>query len=164
MLSNKMAGALNGQLKAEMYSSYLYLSMAAHFESINFKGFGKWLRIQAQEEYGHAMKFYDFILDRGGKVALEAIDEPPSTWKSPLAAFQEVLAHEKKVTGLIDDLARLAQKEGDLAAGVFLQWFITEQVEEEVNATEIVEKLKLIKDSAGGLLVLDHHLGKRGSE
>ena len=164
MLSKKMQDALNRQINAELYSSYLYLSMAAHFEAANLKGFARWMRVQAQEETAHGMKIYDFVLARGGKVTLTAIDAPKTEWASPLAAFKDVYAHEQKVTALIDGLVDVARKETDNAAEVFLHWFVGEQVEEEANASEIVEKLKRIKESANGLFMLDSVLGKRGGE
>ena len=164
MLSKKMQDAFNQQINAELYSSYLYLSLAAHFESANLKGFGRWMRVQAQEETAHGMKIYDFVLARGGKVTLTAIDAPKTEWPSPLAAFKEVYAHEQKVTALINGLVDVARKETDNAAEVFLHWFVGEQVEEEANASEIVEKLKGIKESANGLFMLDSVLGKRGGE
>ncbi|MCX8063522.1 MAG: ferritin, partial [Anaerolineales bacterium] len=143
MIPKAMQDAMNEQIKNELYSAYLYLSMAAHFESKTLSGFANWLRIQAEEELGHAMKFYNFILERGGTVSLKAIDQPPSSWNSNLEAFEQVLAHEQKVTKLINDLYELALKEKDYPSQVMLQWFIEEQVEEEKNATEIIEKLKL---------------------
>jgi ferritin len=161
MIGKKMLDALNEQINAELYSSYLYLAMAADFEAKNLKGFAKWMEVQAKEEAGHAKKLYDFLVDRGGRVALKAIAAPPPEWKSPLAAFEEAYAHEQKVTGLIHKLADLAAAEKDHAAAVMLQWFVTEQVEEEANASEIVEKLKLIKDHPQGLLMMDGHLGQR---
>jgi ferritin len=164
MLSKKVSQAINEQINAEMYSSYLYLAMAAYFEANNLPGFGKWMHVQAKEEHGHAMKFYKYVYDRLDRVTLKAIAAPPSEWKSPLAAFQEVLKHERKVTGLIHKLAELAEGEKDYATSVLLQWFITEQVEEEANADALVHKLTAIKDSANGLLMLDHQLGKRGAE
>lgn len=163
MISKTLAAALNKQLNAELYSSYLYLSMSAWFESQNFSGMAKWMRVQAGEEQVHAMKFYDYILSRNGTVALTAVDTPTAKWANPLAAFENALAHEKKVTALIDTLTAQAEKETDRAAVAFLQWFITEQVEEEANATKIVETLKMVKDSVGGIFQVDHHLGKRGS-
>ena len=163
MISKKMQDALNGQINAELYSSYLYLAMEAYFQSINLSGFANWMRVQAQEEKAHAMKMYDFIIERGGRVMLDEIAKPPGEWKSPLAVFEASYKHEQKVTGLINDLADLAMKEKDHAAGVFLQWFITEQVEEEKNASEIVGKLQLLKDSAGSMYMLDKELGKRGN-
>lgn len=161
VLSKKMEAALNEQLKAEMYSHYLYLSMAAYFESANFKGFAGWMKVQAKEEYGHSMKFFDHINDRNGRVQLKPIDAPPHEWASPLALFEEVLKHEQHVTSLIHNLADLAIAEKDHATAVFLHWFINEQVEEESTAQEVVDKLKLAGDSKGTLLMLDHQLGKR---
>ena len=156
-----MAASLNKQINAELYSSYLYLSMAAWFASENLSGFAHWMRKQASEEQAHAMKFYDYLIERGAKVALTAIDAPPASWKSPLAAFEEVSKHESKVTALIEGLAAQADELKDRATAVLLHWYINEQVEEEAHAVEIVAKLKMIKDSAGGLFQMDHHLGKR---
>lgn len=164
MIPKAMQDAMNEQIKNELYSAYLYLSMAAHFESKTLAGFANWLRIQANEELGHAMKFYDFILERGGEVTLKAIDQPPSSWKSNLEAFEQVLAHEQKVTKNIHDLYELALKEKDYPSQVMLQWFIEEQVEEEKNATEIIEKLKMIEAHGTAVLMLDHELGKREAE
>jgi ferritin len=161
MLSAKMQDALNGQLNAEAYSSYLYLAMAAHFDAANLPGFAHWMKVQSREEMAHALKFYDHINDRQGRVMLAAIAVPPAEWKSPLAAFEDALKHERKVTGLIADLVRLAAAEKDDAAGIFLQWFVTEQVEEEKSADEIVHKLRLVGDSPQGLLLLDRELSQR---
>jgi ferritin len=161
MLSKKMEKALNGQINAEMYSSYLYLAMSAYFESIGLGGFSRWMQAQAQEELIHAMKFYHFVNERGGRVMLEAIEAPTSKWKSPLAVFQATYAHEQKVTGLINGLADLAVKEKDHATNSFLQWFVTEQVEEEATAGDIVNKLKLVSDAPGGLFLIDRELGAR---
>jgi len=161
MPNNKMMDALNKQINAELYSSYLYLAMAAYFESINLRGFAQWMSVQAKEEAGHAMKIYKYVIDRGGRVTLTEIAAPPKEWKSPLEAFSDVLKHERKVTGLINKLADQAANAKDHATSVFLNWFVSEQVEEEASAVEIVEKLKVVKDSAGSLLMLDHHLGKR---
>lgn len=164
MIPQAMQDAMNEQIKNELYSAYLYLSMAAHFESKTLSGFANWLRIQAQEELGHAMKFFDFILERGGTVAFKTIDQPPSSWNSNLEAFEQVLAHEQKVTKNIHDLYELALKEKDYPSQVMLQWFIEEQVEEEKNATEIIEKLKMIEAHGTAVLMLDHELGKREAE
>ncbi len=161
MLSKKMADALNAQVQAEMYSAYLYLSMSAHFDGANLKGVAHWLRLQFKEEQEHAMKILDFIVERGGQVVLKEIDAPPAKWASALKAFEDVLKHEQGVTAKINKLAELAADEKDHATGIFLQWFISEQVEEEANAGEVLEKLRMIGDSVGGLLVLDHHLSKR---
>lgn len=161
MLSAKMQDALNGQLNAEAYSSYLYLAMAAHFDGANLPGFAHWMKIQSQEEMAHALKFYEHINDRRGRVTLAAIAVPPAEWKSPLGAFEDALKHEQKVTGMIADLVKLAAAEKDDAAGIFLQWFVTEQVEEEKSADEIVHKLRLVGDSPQGLLLLDRELSQR---
>ena len=161
MLSKKMEEALNKQVNAEMFSSYLYLAMAVDFEAKNFGGFAKWLEVQSKEEMGHAMKFVKHIQDRRGRVTLAAIAEPPAEWDTPLAAFQAVLGHEKKITGLVNGLVELAAKEKDNATGVALQWFVTEQVEEEKNADLIVEQLKKIGDSFHGLMMLNSVLGQR---
>jgi ferritin len=161
MLSEQMQKALNGQLNAEYYSSYLYLSMAAYFESTNLPGMATWMRIQAQEEEMHAMKFFDFICDRGGRVTLAQIDAPGTEWESPLAVFQAAYAHEQKVTGLINSLVKMARDEGDAATDVFLQWFVTEQIEEEKSADEVVQKLTRIKDAPHLLLMMDNELGAR---
>ncbi|MBW1701958.1 MAG: ferritin [Deltaproteobacteria bacterium] len=161
MLNEKMERALNGQINAEMYSAYLYLSMSAYFESISLRGFASWMKVQAQEEMVHAMKFYAFINERGGRVILKSIEAPATEWASPLAAFEGVSQHEQKVTALINDLVELASKEHDYASGIFLQWFVTEQVEEEDSANEVVQKIKLMGDAKGGLFMLDRELGQR---
>jgi len=164
MIKEKMLKAVNKQINAEMYSSYLYLSMSAYFESINLRGLAKWMKVQSGEEWGHAMRLYDHIIDRGGKVSLAGIDEPPSSWKSALVMFEEAYKHEQKITGMIHELVDLAIKENDHAANNMLQWFVAEQVEEEANTSEISNKLEMIGDSVGGLLMLDHQLGKRGEK
>ena len=161
MLKEKMLAAFNKQINAEMYSAYLYLSMEAYFQSINLTGFANWMRTQTQEEMMHAMKIYDFVFERGGKVTLEAIDKPPFSWDSPLVAFKEVLKHEQHVTSLINDLVDLAIKEKDHASNIFLQWFVTEQVEEEASADAVIQRLKLAKDNASGLFMIDAELGQR---
>jgi ferritin len=161
MLSGKMADALNAQLNAELYSAYLYMSMSAHFHSKSLLGFANWMRVQAQEEMVHALKFYDFINGRGGRVLLGAVEGPPTEWESPVSAFEHVLEHEQKVTGLINDLVNLAVDERDHATNAFLQWFVTEQVEEESSANDIVQKLKLVGGHAGGLFMIDQELAKR---
>jgi ferritin len=162
MLSKKMLAALNAQINAELYSSYLYLSMASWFVGENLKGFASWMRVQAQEEHSHAMKFYGHILDRMGRVTLGAIEAPPASWAAASAAFADTCKHEAKVTGLINALADLAAAEKDHATANFLQWFVTEQVEEEATANEILAMLTAIKDSANGLFMIDHQLAKRG--
>lgn len=158
ILSEKIQKALNSQINTEMYSAYLYLSMSAYFESINLPGFANWMQIQAQEELTHAMKIYNHINERSGRIKLGAIEEPISEWSSPLEVFRNAYSHEQKVTGLINKLVDLAISESDHATNIFLQWFVTEQIEEEMNADGIVQKLKLAGDSPNALLMLDSEL------
>lgn len=164
MISKTMQDAINEQINKELYSSYLYLSMAAYFEDKNLPGFGHWMRIQADEEREHAMKFFDHLLDRGGRPLLKVIAAPETDWKSSLEAFREVQEHEAKVTASINALYELALKEKDYPAQVLLHWFIDEQVEEEKNAAEIVQQLELIEAHGTAVLMLDHRLAKRGGE
>ena len=164
MISKTLNDEMNIQINKEMYSAYLYLSMSAYFESVNLLGFAKWMRVQSQEEMEHAMKFYDYVLDRGGKVSLAAIDKPPAEFASPLAIFEQAYEHEQMVTGRINHIYSLAVKESDYACQVFLNWFISEQVEEEKNASQIVDILRMIPEKSGAIFQLDHQLGKRGSE
>lgn len=164
MVSKSMQDAMNEQINKEMFSSYLYLSMAAYFEGRNLPGFANWMRLQADEEREHAMKFYDFILERGGRVELKAIEAPKSEWGSNLEVVEEVAAHEALVTASINSLYELALKEKDYPAQVMLQWFITEQVEEESNAAQVVADLKLIEERGTAVLMLDKQLGKRQAE
>ena len=164
MISKAMQDAVNEQINKELFSSYLYLAMAAHFEDRNLPGFARWLRTQADEEREHGMKFFDFLVDRGGRVQLKAIAAPQAEWGSSLEAFQEVQAHEAKVTAAINALYELALKEKDYPAQVLLQWFITEQVEEEKNAADIVAQLELIDAHGTAVLMLDKQLGKRGGD
>ena len=161
MLGEKMREALNKQINAELYSAYLYLSMSAQFGADNLKGMANWMRVQAQEEMVHAMKFYTFILDRGGKVHLLPLEAPPAKWASPRAAFEDAYKHECKVSSLIHALVDLANAEKDHATHAFLQWFITEQVEEEASALEVAEKLKLAGDHPESLFMIDKELGLR---
>ncbi len=164
MINKSMQDAINDQINKELYSSYLYLSMAAYLEDRNLSGFAHWMRVQETEEREHAMKFYDFIVERGGRVILKAIEAPKTEWKSTLELAEEVAAHEAVVTASIHALYELALKEKDYSAQIMLQWFITEQVEEERNAAEIVSNLKLIEDRGTAILMLDHRLAKRGGE
>lgn len=161
MLKDSVLKILNKQINEEMYSSYLYLSMSAFFSSINLDGFAKWMRIQSQEEYAHAMKIYDYVLQRDGKVMLTKIETPKPVWKSPLEVFQETLKHEKHISACIHQIVNLAIKEKDHATNHFFQWFVGEQVEEEATANAIVEKMKLIGDTKSGLFMLDRELGQR---
>lgn len=160
-IKDKLTKAINKQINAELYSSYLYLAMAAYFETKNWQGFANWMKIQSKEENTHAMKLYDYVLERGGEVVLDDIKAADTAWKTPLEVFETVYGHELKVTALINDLLKLASQEADAATESMLKWFIDEQVEEEANAKLIVEKLKRIKDSANGLFMLDHELGER---
>ena len=161
MLSEKIQNAINSQINAELYSSYLYVAMAMYFESIDMSGAAKWMNAQAQEELVHADKFMHYVNERGGRVLLDAIEKPPGEWKSILDAFETALAHERKVSALINDLVTLASEEKDHMTDNFLQWYVAEQVEEEVSAGEVVRKLKLIGDSGGGRFMIDNELGQR---
>lgn len=161
MLTSKMQEALNAQLNAEYYSSYLYLSMSAYCESIDLKGVAHWFLIQGQEEMAHVMKLFNYIVDRKGEVRLQAIDGPPTKWDSPLAVFEAALAHEQHVTERINKLTELALAEHDHATWTLLQWFISEQVEEEASLDVIVEQLKLAAGAPAALFLLDRELGTR---
>lgn len=161
MFSEKMQKALNEQINAEYYSSYLYLSMSAYFQSISLCGFANWMRVQAQEELMHGMKFYDFINERGGRVTLAQIDGPETIWDSPIAAFENVLKHEQEVTRLINNLVNLANEEKDHATNIFLQWFVTEQVEEESTAADVLHKLNLTHGEGSGLFMMDREMAQR---
>jgi ferritin len=161
MISKKMEKALNEQVNAELFSAYLYLSMEAYFKSLNLIGFANWMRVQTQEEITHAMKIYEFINDRGGRITLKAIDGPDTKWESPLAVFKAVYEHEQKVTGLINNLVNLAIGEKDHATNTFLQWFVNEQVEEESSADQVVQQLKMMEKAPGGMFMLDRELAQR---
>ena len=161
MLSDALQNGFNEQIQKEFYSSYLYLAMAAHFEAANLPGFASWMKKQSDEERGHGMKLWDYVYDRGGKVELSAIEQPPVAFGKPLEVFELVLAHEQKVTASINALYALAAKDADVAAEIFLQWFVTEQVEEEKNATAIVEQLRLVGSQPQGLFMIDSRLGAR---
>jgi ferritin len=160
-INSKVEGALNDQIRKEFYSTYLYLSMAARFESMNLKGFAHWMQVQANEETKHAMKIYGYVNERGGNVILQQVDAPPSNWKSANEMFTEAYQHEQKVTESINKIVELATRENDIATQVFLQWFVTEQVEEEASANEIAQKLQLMRDNAPALLLLDSELHRR---
>jgi ferritin len=162
MITPKIQDALCVHAEQEFYSAYLYLAMSAWCEAKSFKGFGRWLRVQHEEELDHARKVLDFVIARGGHVTLGAIPAPPRDFTSTLQVFEGVLEHEKKVTERILGLNATATAEKDTATQIFLQWFITEQVEEEAAATEIVEKLRMVSDRPGTVLYLDKEYGKRG--
>jgi ferritin len=161
MLKPKIQDAFNSQINAELYSSYLYLSMSAYFESKNLRGMGNWMRLQAQEELQHAMKFYGFVNERGGRVILTELEAPRTDWDSPLDVFQHTCEHESNVTDRINKMVDLAIAENDHAANTFLQWFVTEQVEEESTVQTIVAKLNMVGDDAFAVLMLDDELGQR---
>ncbi|MCC6711868.1 MAG: ferritin [Candidatus Dadabacteria bacterium] len=161
MLSKEIQDALNDQIKNEYFASFTYLSMAAHCESLNLTGFAKWLRKQSQEEIQHAMKLFDYIVDRDGQVVLQGIEKPQSKFKSLTDIFQQALDHEREVTGMINKLYEKAISENDHATAVELQWFIHEQVEEEKSATEILDRLKFAGDNSSAILLLDSQLGQR---
>lgn len=162
MLSKKLQKAFNDQINHEFSSSYLYLSMAAYAESQNLPGFARWLKLQTAEEKGHAMKLYKYVAERGGRVELQAIEQPPVDFKSPIALFEEVLRHERKITALINKLYEAALEEKDYASQVLLHWFIEEQVEEEAAASEILETLKMAGEKGQSLIMMDRQLARRG--
>lgn len=164
LIGNAVEEAMNEQIKNELFSAYQYLSMAAYCESENLPGFAQWMRAQSREETEHAMKFYDFILERNGRVVLRGIDGPVVEFGSPLEVFERALEHEKEVTAMINDLYGLAVRENDYASQTFLQWFVTEQVEEEKNAGDVVETLKMVGDKSEALFLLDRELGQRRAE
>lgn len=161
MLTKKMESALNEQINAELFSSYLYLAMSAWFVRKNLPGFAHWMYIQTQEEAAHAMLLFNFVNERGGKAELKAIAKPDLDWKDPIKVFEAVLKHEQKVTGLINNLVDIAIKEKDHATNQKLQWFVAEQVEEEANAGEILEQLKIVEGKGQGLLLMDRELKAR---
>ena len=161
MLSERMTEALNKQINNEIYSAYLYLSMSAYSTFIGLKGFANWFIVQYQEEMVHAMKIYDYINDQGGQVKLMAVAQPPTKFGSPLGMFEKTLEHEKFVTKCINDLVDLAIEEKDHASNIFLQWFVTEQIEEEANDNEIISKLKLVGKEGNGLFMIDKELAAR---
>jgi len=164
MTSKKIEKAINDQIQNEFYASYLYLAMSAYCESINFSGFAHWMRHQSQEETEHAMRLFDYLNNRGGKVILQAIKKPPATFRSALDMFQQALKHEQSVTKSIHNLYSLAQRDKDYPTAVELQWFISEQVEEEKTAGDIVGRIKSIGRDATALYLMDQDLGSRAAE
>ena len=164
MLKESIEAKLNDQLNKELYSAYLYLSMASYFESISLKGFANWMKVQAQEELTHVAKLFDYINDRNGRVRLGPVDEPPAEWDSPIAVMQNAYEHECWVSERINECVSLALSENDHSTNTFLQWFVAEQVEEEAMADEIVQKLKLIGDNSSGLFLMDNELGGRSPD
>ncbi|MBD3179874.1 MAG: ferritin [Candidatus Latescibacteria bacterium] len=161
MINEKVNKAFNEQIQKEMYSAYLYLSMATQFYADGLEGISQWLRSQALEELTHAMKFFDHITERDGRVELEAIEKPPSEWDSPVSAFKDALKHEEYITGEINNLVDLTEKEKDYASKTLLQWFVDEQVEEEGSVSKVLQELEMVKESPHGLLMVDKELGGR---
>ncbi|HIH97900.1 MAG TPA: ferritin [Thermoplasmata archaeon] len=161
MLSEQMKEVLNNQINKEIYSAYLYMSMSAHSTFAGLNGFANWFMVQYQEEMTHAMKIYKYINDQGEKVKLMAITQPPTDFDSPLDMFEKTLKHEKFVTKSINELVDLSIKENDHATNIFLQWFVTEQIEEESNDNEIIAKLKLVGEGGNGLFMIDKELAQR---
>lgn len=164
MLSQKLQDAINEQINSEFYSAHLYLSMAAYCDTLSLGGFSHWLKLQYSEELEHALKLFDFITDRGGRVVLQAIDQPPIEFESVTSVMQMALEHERKVTAMIDSLYELALDERDYSAHVLLEWFVDEQVEEEKSVAEVISHLEMVGDDGTGLLILDSRLGARSSE
>ncbi|AQQ09722.1 Ferritin [Sedimentisphaera cyanobacteriorum] len=161
MIKDKVNKAINSQINAELYSSYLYLAMSAWFADNGMPGAANWTKIQAQEELTHADKFFEYVLERGGKIELDQIDKPEGSWDSPIEVFEAVLAHEQKVTSLINDLMDVAISENDHASKIFLNWFVEEQVEEEASVQDIIDKAKMACETKGGLFMIDKELGQR---
>lgn len=161
MIGEKMVAALNDQINAEMYSAYLYWSMSAYFEEQGLSGSANWMRNQALEEMTHADKFYNYLIDRGGRVLLSAIEAPPTQWDSIMAVFEATLEHEQKVTARINALMDAALKQNDHALVTFLQWFVNEQVEEEKSVEGILQQLRLIANAPGAMFMIDRELGSR---
>ncbi len=161
MPSKKIESALNQQIQSEFYSAYLYLSMSAYCQEIHLDGFAHWLQVQSKEEIDHAMRLYNYLNNRGGRVILQAIDRPPESFKSPRRMFEQILKHEQAISTAVHKLYKLAQNEKDYATEVELQWFIKEQVEEEKTTGDILQKLTLVGDQPATLLMMDHHLGSR---
>ena len=161
MLSKKMEDALNEQVKWELWSAYLYLSMASYFEDKGLMGFSNWMKVQEQEEKFHAMKFYGYTFERGGRIRLQTLEAPENDWETPLAAFKAVLKHENGVTMRINNLMDLAIEEKDHATASYLKWFIDEQVEEEANVQDVINKLKLVEGNPSALYMLDKELAVR---
>ncbi|MFH1782188.1 MAG: ferritin [Candidatus Omnitrophota bacterium] len=161
MISKKMVKSINEQINKEIYSGYLYLSMAAYATSIGLNGVANWFTVQLQEELAHAQKFYNYVNQQGGRVELAAIDGPPKDFENIKDLFEKTLTHEQMVTKRINDLVALAKKENDNATETFLQWFVTEQVEEEANPTEILQKLNIVGKDGNGILTIDSQLQAR---
>jgi ferritin len=163
MISKKVEEAINNQLNAELYSSYAYLAMSAYFESQDLSGFATWFRLQSNEEYGHAMKIFDYIHQIGGTVTLKEVKAPKTDWKDFVEVFRDTFDHEQRVTIMINKLVDLAIKEKDHATTNFMQWFISEQVEEEATSAQILKKMEMVGDSKAGLFMIDREMGNRAT-
>lgn len=161
MISTKIQDAINEQINAELWSAYLYLSMSAYLEEENLPGFANWMKVQYQEETSHAMKFFDYLTERGGRVLLKPIKEVPTEWNGIIEVFEETLKHERLVSGLINELVNTAIEEKDHATNNFLQWFVAEQVEEEATAEDILNKLKMLEGKGPGLFMMDKDFAGR---
>lgn len=161
MISPRLEKELNAQINREFYSAYLYLSMSAYFAENNLSGFSNWMKVQFEEEQAHAMKMYNFLLERGGKVELDPIEKPKAVWEGIVNVYEEVLAHEQTVTASINDLVNVAIEEKDHATVTFLQWYVNEQVEEEASVSELLEQLRLIEGKGAGLFMLDREAKQR---
>ncbi|ASJ07288.1 ferritin [Thermococcus pacificus] len=164
MLSERMLKALNEQMNKELYSAYLYFAMAAYFDDLSLEGFANWMKAQAEEELGHALRFYNYIYDRNGRVELGEVPKPPKEWESPVKAFEAAYEHEQFISRSIHELAALAEEEKDYPTRAFLEWFINEQVEEEANVKKILDQLKLAQDSPQMVFMLDRELGARAPQ
>lgn len=160
-MNKRVEEAINKQINAELYSAYLYASMGAYFQSEGLPGFANWMRVQFQEEQFHGFKFFDWVCERGGRVELEAIDGPQKEWKDAVDVFETTLKHEQLVTSLINNLMSIAIEEKDYATVNMLQWFVNEQVEEEANATKILDELRMVYGNGHGMLMLDRELAAR---
>ncbi|MFC1570275.1 ferritin [Candidatus Omnitrophota bacterium] len=161
MISDKMVKSINQQINRELYSAYLYMGMASYAAEAGLKGTANWFTIQVQEELSHAQKMYNYVMDQGGRVLLGAIEEPPQKFSSMKDLFEKTLEHERIVTSLINDLVDQAAGENDKATSIMLQWFVTEQVEEEANPTDILQKLKIVGNDGNGILLIDNELAQR---
>ena len=163
MLTDRLQEAINQQINSEMYSAHLYLSMAAYFETLSLTGFARWMRLQFDEETSHALKLFDYVNDRDGRVTLQAIEQPPIEFESPHSVMRIALEHERHVTAMINNLYALAVAENDYPTHVLLEWFVSEQVEEEKTLIEIVDRMDLIGDDGTGLIIMDQRLGERNA-
>jgi len=161
MMNKRVEEAINEQINAELYSAYIYASMAAYFQAEGLPGFANWMRVQFEEEQFHAFKFFDWICERGGRVLLKAIEGPQTVWKDAVDVFETTLNHEPHVTSLINNLMSISIEEKDYASVNFLQWYVNEQVEEEANATKILDELRMVYGNGHGMLMLDRELGAR---